>query len=46
MSRSHTVYVIVDAEGRYVNAYLSYSVASRELRAGQRIVSVYGRQDY
>lgn len=46
MSKRHTIYVLVDRDGRFVDAFLSYSEASRELRPGQRIVSVYGREDY
>lgn len=46
MSNRHTIYVLVDAAGRYINAFLSYSEASRELRPGQRIVTVFGREDY
>ena len=44
--KRHTIYVLVDADGKYVDAFLSYSEASRELYRGARIISVYGREDY
>jgi hypothetical protein len=46
MSKRHTIYVLVDENGRYVEAFLSYSEAVREQQAGQRIVTVHGREDY
>ena len=46
MSKSHTIYVLVDAEGRFVDAFLSYSEAVRESYRGARIVEVRYREDY
>ena len=46
MSKHHTIYVLLDATGRYVDAFLSYSEAVREQRTGQRIVAVRDREDY
>ena len=44
--KRHTIYVLVDGEGQYVSAFLSYSEAVREQQAGQRIIEVRGREDY
>jgi hypothetical protein len=46
VSKRHTIYVLVDADGRYVDAFLSFSQAVRHQGPGQRIVPVYGREDY
>jgi len=48
MSKSHTIYVIVGADGRFIDACLSYSEATRIVSAhsGASIRSVYGREDY
>lgn len=46
MSKSHRIYVLVDAAGRFVDAFLSYSEAVRESHRGARIVTVGPREDY
>lgn len=46
MSKSHAIYVLVDAEGKFVDAFLSYSEAVRESHRGARIIRVAYREDY
>jgi hypothetical protein len=44
--KSHAIYVLVDADGKFVDAFLSYSEAVREQYRGARIITVRGREDY
>lgn len=46
MSKRHTIYVLIDKDGKYVDAFLSFSEAVREQRLGQKIVQVRDREDY
>lgn len=46
MSKRHTIYVLVDEEGRFVDAFLSYSEAVLMQRSGQAIRTIYDREDY
>ena len=46
MSKFHTIYVLVDKEGRFIDAFLSYSEAVREQLPGMRIREIRGREDY
>ena len=46
MSKRHTVYVLVDVDGKFIDAFLSYSEASRNLRSGQKIITLLAREDY
>ena len=46
MSKHHTIYVLVRSDGTFRDAFLSYSEAVREQRAGERIIEVRGREDY
>jgi len=45
VSKFHTIYILVDADGRFINAYLSYSAAVRDQLPGYRIREL-AREDY
>ncbi len=46
MSKRHRIFVLVDADGKFIDAFLSYSEAVREQRIGQRIIELRDREDY
>lgn len=49
MAKRHTIYVLLDKDGLFVDAFLSFSEAILHKQSDQRIVrivSVYDREDY